>query len=142
MEYEVGDIIWVVGNERPGLRVYRVVEEVTKKTLEGTLTSYRLQAPSRDGKNKLVNMDNISGEFFTNKEDVRKKLMENATAAITRMIDSADSTINRLWNKKSDIVVANQVPPKPGKETPTEENVVELPDGTRAILRTNLEDLK
>ena len=90
MEYEVGDIIWVVGNERPGLRVYRVVEEVTKKTLEGTLTSYRLQAPSRDGKNKLVNMDNISGEFFTNKEDVRKKLMENATAAITRMIDSAE----------------------------------------------------
>lgn len=32
--YEVGQVIWVVGSERPGLRVFQVVEEVTKKDFE------------------------------------------------------------------------------------------------------------
>jgi cell division protein YceG involved in septum cleavage len=140
MSYEVGDIVWVVGYERPGLRVFRVVEEVTKKTLQGTITSYRLQPPLPVEKSKLVPMENIEGTFFTDKSSVRKELLENASSAIDRMIEKSQNMINKHWSEKpppqiSDEFINNDKPIDP------KESIVELPDGTKAILRTNIEDI-
>jgi len=137
MLYGVGDIIWVVGKDRPGLRVYRVVEEVTKRTLDGTITSYRLQTGRRDGKNKLVNMETIDGEFFSDKQEVRDRLLENATSAIDRMISSSEEIIKKLWEPEMIPILETQE-----KSPEPDGNIIELPDGTKAVLRTNLEDLK
>ena len=41
MEYNVGDILWIVTNERPGLIVGQISEEIVKKTLKGENKIYR-----------------------------------------------------------------------------------------------------
>ena len=33
--YEVGTVLWIIHTDRPGLVAYRVVEEITKRTMEG-----------------------------------------------------------------------------------------------------------
>ena len=38
--YEVGSVLWIIHTDRPGLMAYRVVEEITKKTLEGEQIQY------------------------------------------------------------------------------------------------------
>ena len=41
--YEVGTVLWIIHEDRPGLMAYRVVEEITKKTLEGEQIRYLIQ---------------------------------------------------------------------------------------------------
>ena len=39
-QYEVGTVLWIIHTERPGLVAYRVVEEITKRTLDGEKIQY------------------------------------------------------------------------------------------------------
>ena len=40
---EVGDILWVLKLDRPGLKIYRITEHITKKSLKGTEDSFLLE---------------------------------------------------------------------------------------------------
>ena len=42
-KYEVGTILWIIHKDRPGLVAYRIIEEITKKTLEGEKIQYIVQ---------------------------------------------------------------------------------------------------
>jgi hypothetical protein len=58
--YEVGSVVWIIHTDRPGLMAYRVVEEITKKTLEGEQIQYLVQ--SATPKSKTVRLDQIKME--------------------------------------------------------------------------------
>jgi DNA polymerase III delta prime subunit len=141
MSFKVGDILWVVGRERPGVRVYQVVEELTKKTLSGTITTFKAQSPAPPGKSKKVTVDSLDGAIFTNVNEARKDMLRRTEAAIDKMIQANKNLINKFYNKKDE--------EDPKEIFRTEENIlkgederiVTLPDGTEARLKINLGDV-
>ena len=70
--YEVGAVLWIIHTDRPGLMAYRVVEEITKKTLEGEQIQYLVQAAKP--KTKTVRLETIQGSIFEDSEEAKQKM--------------------------------------------------------------------
>ena len=143
MSHEVGDILWVVGKERPGVRVYRVIEEVIKKSLEGTITSYRVQPP---GGTKVIALEKIDGIIYGDVDEARDAMMNHAKNAINKMIGQNQALVSKHWKQspktqdKNTDLSRRKLDPIP--EIIAGENFIELPDGTRAkINMPNIEDI-
>jgi hypothetical protein len=138
MSFKVGDILWVVGRERPGVRVYQVVEELTKKTLSGTITTFKTRTLAPPGKAKKVTIDSLTleGEIFTDVLEARKDMLQRTEVAIDKMIQANKNLINKFGNKKEDSEEAFGAKVDISKEQ--NDSIVTLPDGTEARLKINL----
>ena len=132
MEYKVGDILWVVGRETPGVRAYQVVEELTKKTLTGTITTYTAHAPTSSGKLKKVNLDSLSekNDIFTNVEGAKKEMFGRFEKAVNKMIDANQNLIRRYLVKEESQIET--------KKEQSDEEIITLPDGTKARVKINI----
>jgi len=103
--YEVGTILWIIHTERPGLVAYRVVEEITKRTLDGEKIQYLVQ-PAMP-KARTVQLESIKGRIFLNSEEAKNALVENATRAIDTMIQKTQNLVDKFFVVKSQEVVDN-----------------------------------
>ena len=75
-QHEVGSVLWIIHTDRPGLMAYRVIEEITKKTLDGEQIQYLVQ--SATPKSKTVKLETIKGQVYSDPEEAKMKLIENA----------------------------------------------------------------
>lgn len=94
-QYDVGTVLWIIHRDRPGLVAYRIIEEITKRTLEGEKIQYLVQ-PAMP-KAKTVQLESIKGRIFLTSEEAKLALIENATRAIDSMIDKTQSLVNRIF---------------------------------------------
>jgi len=87
--YRVGQVLYVVLSKEARIYPMQVVEEVTKKTLEGSVTTYMV----RGGPNteETLAIEQIEGEIFDSAGKVQKALIERATAGITSRVEAAVS---------------------------------------------------
>ena len=139
--YTVGDVIWVASTSYPSVKPYQVVEEITHKTLKGTVKSFNVRSPSGNG--RFVALDDLEGDIFTDVESLRLELNRRASEAIETMLESGNDLIKKYFNfEESDVVFEGDSPNVPERETPTEdssesaeEDFVTLPDGTKARLK-------
>tara|TARA_B100000700_G_C14846631_1_gene761913 strand:+ start:221 stop:640 length:420 start_codon:yes stop_codon:yes gene_type:complete len=138
MSYKVGDILWVVGRERPGVRVYQVVEELTKKTLSGTITTYKVQAPAPSGKAKKTSIDSLEGDIYNDSNSAKEEMLSRTKAAIDKMISANQNLINRFFKEKEaqDLFENTE-----NKENTDDSNLITMPDGTKARLKTKIGDV-
>ena len=134
--YEVGSVLWIIRTDRPGLMAYRVVEEITKKTLEGEQIQYLVQ--SATPKSKTVRLDQIKGNIFEDSEEAKQKMIENATRAIDGMVVKIQNNVDKFFNGKKEEPIKQDPAPqiqssssklKPGYQW------VELEDGTKAQVK-------
>ena len=98
--YEVGSVLWVIHSDRPGLMAYQVIEEITKKTLEGEQIQYLIR--SATSKSKTVKLDSIKGIIFEDSEEAKQKMIENATKAIDGMVIKIQANVDKLFNGVSE----------------------------------------
>lgn len=94
--HEVGAVLWIIHTDRPGLMAYRVIEEITKKTLEGEQVQYLVQAAT--SKAKTVRLETIKGAIYQDSEEAKMKLIENATKAIDGMVVKIQSLVDKSFN--------------------------------------------
>ncbi len=94
--FEVGSVLWVIHSDRPGLMAYQVIEEITKKTLEGEQIQYLVR--SATNKSKTVKLDSIKGLVFEDSEEAKQKMIENATKAIDGMVLKIQANVDKLFN--------------------------------------------
>lgn len=87
MKYRVGQVLYVVLKKEVRVYPMQVIEEITKKTLEGEVTSYMVRGGT-DPKAQLL-ISEVDGEIFDSAEKAKHVLIERATASITRMVDLA-----------------------------------------------------
>ena len=134
--YEVGSVLWIIHTDRPGLMAYRVVEEITKKTLEGELVQYLVQAATP--KSKSVKLETIKGQIFEDSEEAKQKMIENATRAIDGMVVKIQGNVDKFFNSKTEetikqpsvtVVQSSSSELKPGYQW------VELENGTKAQVK-------
>ena len=136
-QYDVGTVLWIIHRDRPGLVAYRVVEEITKKTLEGEKIQYLVQ--SAIPKTKTVQLESINGRIFLTSEEAKQALIENATRAIDAMIEKTQNLVNRIFfaqktavNQPSSPQVATQQKPVKLKEG---YQWVEMEDGSKVQVK-------
>ena len=103
-QYDVGTVLWIIHRDRPGLVAYRIVEEITKKTLEGEKIQYLVQPATP--KTKTVQLESINGRIFLTSEEAKNALIENATRAIDTMIKKTQNLVDKFFS-----------PPEPKIET-------------------------
>ena len=95
-QYDVGTVLWIIHTDRPGLVAYRVVEEITKRTLEGEKIQYLVQPAVP--KSRTVQLESIKGRIFLTSEEAKQALIENATRAIDSMINKTQNLVNKFFS--------------------------------------------
>ena len=95
MKYQVGQILYVVLRKETRVFPMQVVEEITKKTLEGEVTSYMVRG-GQDPKAQLLITD-IDGEIFDSSDKAKQVLIDRATASINRLMDSAVASAQKWY---------------------------------------------
>lgn len=93
--YEVGTVLWIIHEDRPGLMAYRVVEEITKKTLEGEQIRYLIQAAMP--KSKTVQLESVKGKILETSEEAKNVMIENATKAIDGMVNKVQANVDKYF---------------------------------------------
>ena len=133
MEYNVGEILWIVSNS-PGIVVVRVIEEITKKTLAGTKTSYIVEVLGKDDSG--YDLENIKGKIHRSKDDAVSTMMENTRKAINSLVAQQVKLITKLWDAGEKITGPPESIPN---NKPSDDNyeVIELENGTKARIKVS-----
>jgi len=136
--YQVGQILFVILNKRAQVYPMMVVEEVTKRTLQGEVINYVLQGGS-DPKTTVL-LDLVDGEIFESANEAKHVLISRATTQIERLIDNATIKATE-WYSLDDQDTNNQSRIMELSPIKVADNVsdnivkVELSDGTFANLK-------
>lgn len=87
MSYRVGQVLFVILKKEAGIYPMQVIEEITKKTLNGDETTYILRVGADPG--KIIDISKIEDEVFDSAENAKKVLVERVTRAINFRVEQA-----------------------------------------------------
>jgi len=99
MKYKVGQVFYLVGVETAKVIPFRIVEEITRTTLEGKEKTYIAELP--DAKKSQIPVLKLKGEIFDSLDALRTHMLNNAKQAIENMIDSAEKLSWAAYNIES-----------------------------------------
>jgi hypothetical protein len=141
--YEVGQIIYSILEDKYKVVPLKVSEQVITKTLDGETISYKVIVPGK--KSKKINLSSVSN-VWTNLEDVKLHLTENANNAINNMLNDTNKIQNKFFVKETsqlldtcinDPNIDTIIAPEPDESTIK----VDLGNGQIGIFKTNDEEL-
>lgn len=133
MTYSVGQIVYVVLNKKSQVYPMRIIEVISKRTLEGELTQYLLQAGA-DMKSTIM-MDKLDGEVFMSADEVQNALIERASSQIKKLVASAVLKSKEWYAEKPIRQEIFSMPEEMHPQEKEEDIKVMLPDGTMASVR-------
>lgn len=89
MKLNVGQILYVVLNKQTAVYPMQVIEEITKKTLNGVEVDYILRGGGNDSKNSSIRLGDVDGEIFETSEKAREILTHRVVDNIQKRVDAA-----------------------------------------------------
>lgn len=87
MSYKVGQVILAVLRKEAVVFPIQVVEEITKKTLDGEATTYMVRAGADP--TKTISITEIDGEIFDTAEAAKATLIDRVSASVSQRVDQA-----------------------------------------------------
>ena len=121
--YKVGQVVFVALQKKAQVFPVLVIEELTKKTIEGSTVEYVVKYGT-----KTLPMRELEGEIFASADELRRALIERAAASVTELVASAVSLVDR-WYPKETLEADHGQDPK---------IAVKLSDGTTAVIKVPL----
>lgn len=97
--YDVGQVLWVIRSDRPGMIALQIQEVITKRTMNGEDIQYLAYTPGID---KQFLLHTVKGRIFTDLESAREILYKQATEAIDSVIEKVRSQANQAFGQKKD----------------------------------------
>lgn len=134
MQFRVGQVLYVVLKKENRVVPMQVTEEITKKTLSGVETTYRVIAGT-DQANSLM-IDQIAGEIFDSPESCHKALSERATRSIQKLVVAARAKASEWYGTQEQHVLDDDASAPNiatiAREPPTQDELtdVQMPDGS------------
>ena len=132
MNFQVGQVIFIVLKTKQQVLPARIVEEIKKKTLKGEETSYNAEVPI--GKHlKTVPIKDLNCEIFCSTKEAKDFLMSNTSDFIDSMMSQAETLAQERFEQPlgfSESVNGHAV-----IEEPKGEMKVELEDGVIANIK-------
>jgi hypothetical protein len=144
--YEVGQIIYSILEDKHKVLPLKVSEQVITKTLDGETISYKVLIPGKS--NKKIDLSSVKN-IWSNLEDIRLHLTDNANSAINSMLNEANNIQSKYFieEKKEDASVLDTCINDPNVDTiisPDPDSLsikVDLGNGQVGILKTNQKEL-
>ena len=128
MSYKVGQVLYVILNKRQTVIPAQVVEETVRRTLEGEQITYSVHVPNAK---KMYTLSELDGDVYSSLDEVREKLVSNATAVIEDLIGNAKATENEHFFPASENTSS---PVSNGVNDPVTHQIT-LEDGTVANVK-------
>lgn len=140
--YNVGDILFVLDEERQRIVPIQVVSVTSKRTVEGVEISYEIVTPAKP--DKPVNLNRVNGQIYTSLSQLQQVMLDNARSAIDAMVRRAAAVASQIFaqdqGKETDMSDLNQVEPDLPDDGSIDSNQsrirVELPDGSEAWINS------
>ena len=89
MHHEVGQIVFVMLRKQRQVLPVLVVEETTKKTLDGQTYAYTVQLPNPE--KTCVSLEKMDADVFETLDDVKESMLRSAATTIENIILSAEA---------------------------------------------------
>ena len=101
MNFEVGQIVYLLSRKDTSAYPAQVIEEIKRKTIEREIISYIIKLPNKD--NSEVLLEEINADVFTSISDLESKMIENAHNQIKIFLDktrSLESAFNPICQEE------------------------------------------
>lgn len=107
MQYEVGQIIYILKNKNLQIVPAKVNEEIVRKTINETIVQYVLGLPD----NNEIMIDDVDDKIFKDIDDLKSFMLENTKKTVETLIDKAliDKDKYFINHKKEEIKVSQHV---------------------------------
>ncbi len=146
-EYKVGQIVYVVYHKQTNVWPMQIVEEITKKSLNGVVKTYVVRDVVTGGDPKMHDLSKINGEVFESAEELQQCLIDRVTNAIVAKVNSAVTKAKTLYTDgfESQSLQSVQGDDNLSTVAPAEDelphepmgnSIIELPDGTKVKVRS------
>jgi len=137
MKYNIGQVLYVLLNKETKICPVQVVEEITKKSLEGESTIYIVRFGK---KGDTVDLSTLDGQVFESIDMLRSTLHERITRTVNAVIDG---TMKRAqeWYQHHEQPRHRVVEEHPHVESfsqDLDDAIITLPDGTVAKVRSSI----
>jgi len=96
MNYNVGQIIYLLNDKTLQVIPAQICEEVVRNTLEGKEVTYLIQMP--DKKRTQANIANVQTQIFTDVEELQTFMIDNAKKMIDKLLSDASKLRNVFDN--------------------------------------------
>lgn len=89
MQYEIGQIVYLLNRDEMKIIPVQVIEQVTKKSLNAdTDISYTVSLPNKT--RTQASLNDLDADVFTSINEIRMFMIENATMNIQKMVSKAE----------------------------------------------------
>tara|TARA_B100000212_G_scaffold330050_1_gene295941 strand:- start:402 stop:860 length:459 start_codon:yes stop_codon:yes gene_type:complete len=100
--YKVGQVIYTVLEDKYKIVPLKVSEQVITKTLEGESTSYKVIMPGKS--KKKIDLSKVNN-IWEDLEEVKSHLLDNASKAISSMIEESINIQNKYFLQESQMSI-------------------------------------
>jgi hypothetical protein len=132
----VGQVVFALLKKNGKLLPARVVEEHIVKTLASD-TQFRYMVEFEPGKDPL-DVETLDAEVFETAEVATETLLDRTMSTIQKIVAQAEHRASVLFPPEGDDVKQPGPPDAPGEEV-GEGIIVEMPDGSHARLKNNVD---
>jgi hypothetical protein len=94
--YEVGQIVYLLVNGETKVIPVRVIEAITRRTLQGVETTYMVQIPDKG--RTVMSLSDLDAEPYSNLDEVKKIMLERVTNSIENTITRTQALANTLMH--------------------------------------------
>lgn len=85
--FKVGQILYVIPSNKTSVVPIQIIEEITKRSINGQTTSYIVRYSIEE--DKTCDIEQVSGEIFDSADKVKVTLIERSTTALNKLVDNA-----------------------------------------------------
>ena len=96
MKYTVGQVIYLLDEERTAILPARVVEKVTKTSISGEETFFFVEVPNSENR---LNLAEFEGKIFSDTKTVKSHLFENLKKNIDSIVSVAENSALQAWGE-------------------------------------------
>ena len=98
--YEVGQIVYLLVKGEMKVIPTRVVEAITRRTLEGVATTYMVQLP--DKSRSIMDLSELDAEPYNDLNRVREIMLERLAASVESTIKRSEALARSLAESHTD----------------------------------------
>jgi hypothetical protein len=98
--YEVGQIVYLLVKGEMKVIPTRVVEAITRRTLEGVATTYMVQLP--DKSRSIMDLSELDAEPYNDLNRVREIMLERLAASVESTIKRSEALARSLSESHTD----------------------------------------
>ena len=137
MTYRVGQVVYLLSRKDTKVFPVQVIEEITRKKIDGEYTSYIVKIPNKKGSE--LSLDEVDAEVFRDAGELEKFMVDQAKRSIEEIIKNAQAIGVRAFRTEDEptAVKSNGVIPMPVSDDDRAE--VDLGNGLKA--KVNIKEL-